>query len=60
MEASQLVIVDPDAIFYSMYMYLDNFQPLARFKVQKFAEVTKIVTPAPQTAAGECFYHLNK
>ena len=33
-------------------------QPLARFKVQKFAEVTKFdldFKSAPQRAAGECF-----
>ena len=31
-------------IFYSTYTVdLENFQPLARFKVQKFAEVTKFV-----------------
>ena len=45
---------------------LENFQPLARFKVQKFAEVTKFVlgfkcdSSAPQTAGGECFYRLDK
>ena len=42
-------------------MDLENFQPLARFKVQKFAEVTKFVLgfkcdySAPQTAAGLVF-----
>ena len=47
-------------------VHFRNFQPLARFKVQKFAEVTKFVlgykcdSSAPQTTAGECFYHLNK
>ena len=48
------------------FVDLENFQPLARFKVQKFAEVTKFVlgfkcdSSAPQTAGGECFYRLNK
>ena len=57
-----------DAIFYSTYTLwtLENFQPLARLKVRKFAEVTKFVlgfkcdSSAPQTAGGECFYRLNK
>ena len=48
------------------FVDLENFQPLARFKVQKFAEVTKFVlgfkcdSSAPQTAGGECFFRLNK
>ena len=48
------------------FVDLENFQPLARFKVQKFAEVTKFAlgfkcdSSAPQTAGGECFYRLNK
>ena len=48
------------------FVDLENFQPLARFKVQIFAEVTKFVlgfkcdSSAPQTAAGECFYRFNK
>ena len=55
-----------DFLFDVHFVDLQNFQPLARFKVQKFAEVTKIVlgfkcdSSAPQTAAGECFYRLNK
>ena len=55
-----------DFLFDVHFVDLENFQPLARFKVQKFAEVTKFVlgfkcdSSAPQTAAGECFYRLNK
>ena len=55
-----------DFLFDVHFVDLENFQPLARFKVQKFAEVTKFVlgfkcdSSAPQTAGGECFYRLNK
>ena len=55
-----------DFLFDVHFVDLENFQPLARFKVQKFAEVTKFVlgfkcdSSAPQTAGGECFYPLNK
>ena len=55
-----------DFLFDVHFVDLENFQPLARFKVQKFAEVTKFVLGfkcdsfAPQTAGGECFYRLNK
>ena len=55
-----------DFLFDVQFVDLENFQPLARFKVQKFAEVTKFVlgfkcdSSAPQTAGGECFHRLNK
>ena len=55
-----------DFLFDVHLVDLENFQPLARFKVQKFAEVTKFAlgfkcdSSAPQTAGGECFYRLNK
>ena len=57
-----------DFLFDVHFVDLENFQPLARFKVQKFAEVTKFLlgfkcdsySSAPQTAGGECFYRLNK
>ena len=32
-----------DFLFDVHFVDLENFQPLARFKVQKFAEVTKFV-----------------
>ena len=45
----------------------EKLQPLPRFKVLKFAAVHGIIvlgfkcdSSALQTAAGECFYHLNK